>query len=121
MTLHRCLSQEAQTGYIVPNLKNTTLISAGQSCNDNCIVTFDKKKAYVHKHDNLVLTGIRNEKDGLWDIHVPIVKMPNTVTKPSITAIIRKDSTKKYLAHYLYKCCFSPALTTLKKLLQKEI
>ena len=45
MTLHHHLSKNAQTGYIVPNLKNTMLISAGQLCDDDCIVTFDKKQA----------------------------------------------------------------------------
>ena len=35
--------------------------------------------------------------------------------KQSISAIICKDSTKKHLDNYLYKCCFSPALTTFKK------
>ena len=125
--LHHHLSKNAQTGYIVPNLKNTTLISAGQLCDDDCIVTFDKKQAYVHKHNNLVLTGKRNNTDGLWDIQLPSVKIPvskptpqppidrTTTTKQTINAIIRKDSTKKYLANYLYKCCFSPALTTFKK------
>ena len=117
MTLHRHLSQEAQTGYIVPSLKNTTLISAGQLCDDDCIVTLDKNNAYVHKHDNLVLTGTRNKRDGLWDIQVPLVKLQKE--KPSINAVIRKDSTKKYLANYLYKCCFSPALTTFKKAIAK--
>ena len=125
--MHHHLSKNAQTGYIVPNLKNTTLISAGQLCDDDCIVTFDKKQAYVHKHNNLVLTGKRNNTDGLWDIQLPSVKIPvskptpqppidrTTTTKQTINAIIRKDSTKKYLANYLYKCCFSPALTTFKK------
>ena len=127
MTLHRHLSKDAQTGYIVPNLKNTTLISTGQLCDDDCIVTFDKKHAYVHKHNNLVLTGKRNETDGLWDIKIPIVQCKKSTLTPkpsidakstpkqSISAIIRKDSTKKHLANYLYKCCFSPALTTFKK------
>jgi hypothetical protein len=67
-----------------------------------------------------VLTGKRNNTDGLWDIPIPSM-LSSTVhsadTKPSqkINAIICKDQTKVQLAQYLYGCCGSPVVLTWKQ------
>ena len=94
LTLNRNLSKQAQTGYIMDDLHSATLLSAGQLCDDNCVVVLDKNKAHVYKNNQKVLEGKRNFSDRLWDIELPIIELPTTTTN-SINAIIRKDTTKK--------------------------
>ena len=55
---------------ILPDLKSVSLISIGQSCNDNCNVLLSKKNTYAIKQNEIILEGTRNHFDGLWDILV---------------------------------------------------
>ena len=101
-SVHKIFSNEAQKGYILDNLKSVTLVSAGQLCDDGCKVILEKHDATIIKNDHVVLKGKRNRKDRLWDIKLPILFMQN-VTQHYANAIIRKDTSKKELADYLYK------------------
>ena len=65
----RQLSASAKQAYVLPTLTNTSLLSIGQLCNDNCIATFTKEKMFIIKQGQLILTGMRNYTDGLWDVH----------------------------------------------------
>lgn len=66
------LSSKARQATVLPHLQSSSLISLGQLCDDNCKVVLDKKQLNVYKDGQVVLTGYRNLKDGLWDI--PIMK-----------------------------------------------
>ena len=68
--------------------------------------------AQVRRNNKTILQGPRNFQDNLWDIDIPIIASP---TKQVVNAIIRKDTSKKELADYLYKCCLSPPLSTSRK------
>ena len=85
-----------------------------------------------------IMRGIRNPCDGLWDIPIPTQHIhTNTLTQqekfctqqhtqpsniysaihlvashPSLSVIIRKDTTKLDLAQYLHAACFSPVKST---------
>ena len=59
------LSKEASTVVVLPSLKNSSLISLGQLCDDDYRVILNKKKLYVEKDDKLVLEGNRNLTYGL--------------------------------------------------------
>ena len=87
------------------------------------------------------MRGIRNPKDGLWDIPLPTRKIshtPNTIQPtsdthhsslpnkkyhaihmvalhPSLSVIIHKDTTKVDLAQYLHAACFHQLLAHGKK------
>ena len=113
MTLHPLLSREANTGYVLDNLKSASLLSAGQLCDDGCKIILDENKATIVKDGHVLLEGKRNLRDHLWDIELPIFQI-ETATKHYANAIIRKDTTKKDLADYLYQCCYSPPLSTFK-------
>ena len=76
LTLHRNLSPDAQTGHVMNDLRSSTLLSAGQLCDDKCIVVLNKYKVHVYKENTVVLSGDRNAKDGLWDIQLPVVHLP---------------------------------------------
>ena len=95
LPLHKLLSNKAQTGNVLEGLNNAPLLSIGQLCDDNCITVFDKQYLHIFKNGTLVVRGIRNWIDGLWD-----VKIKNQEDKMNI--IIRKDKTKTDLAEYLH-------------------
>ena len=116
------LSSSSTTAHILPGLKNSSLLSLGQLCDDGCIVHLTKSTIHVFKNDNLVLHGLRNHNDGLWD--VPLPQTPPQLssslsTTPTMTAanhscnvIIRKSTTGRDLAQYYHACAFSPSPST---------
>ena len=57
-----------QQAYVLPTLTNTSLLSIGQLCNDNCIAIFTKEKMLIIQQGQIILTGMRNYTDGLWDV-----------------------------------------------------
>ena len=114
LTLNPDLSHAAQTGHILNDLKSSTLLSAGQLCDDDCTVILKKHEAIVQKNNKTLLQGPRNYRDNLWDIEIPITKLPINTTQ-LVNAIIRKDKSKKELADYLYESCLSPPLSTFQQ------
>ena len=119
MNLDPTLTPTAQTGHVLNDLKSSTLLSAGQLCDDNCIVVLSKDMATVQKNNNTILQGPRNYKDNLWNIQIPIASLPNTTTQV-VNAIIRKDQSKRELANYLYECCLTPPLSTFRHAITKN-
>ncbi len=118
------LSTKAKTAHVLDGLTNSSLISIGQLCDDDCIAVLDKRKLQVFKNSERVLEGTRNPTDGLWDIAIPLPSSSKTPTKSAswkqvprqqLNAIIRKDLSKTELVQYLYGCCGSPVISTWKK------
>ena len=66
----------AKTALILPQLTNSSLLSIGQLCDEECIAVFDKQAVNIYKNATIILQGTRNPSDGLWDI-----SLPNTTTK----------------------------------------
>ena len=100
-----------KTGNVLNGLMNASLLSIGQLCDDNCIAVFSKYRLSVYKNGCLMLTGVCNWTDGLWDVVVPQVRQ-------SINIIVQQDKTKHELAELLHKCAFSTSLSTFQKAIQ---
>jgi hypothetical protein len=116
LPLHRSLSTKATTAHILDGITNSSLISIGQLCDDDCIAVLDKMKLKIYKNQECILQGTRNRTDGLWDISIDTTSNPIQAPRPhQINAIIRKDTTKTQLVQYLYACCGSPVVSTWKK------
>ena len=64
------LSPDGRTAKILPELKTALLISVGKLCDDGCKVMFDEKMMIARKNNKTILTGHRNERDGLYDIPI---------------------------------------------------
>ena len=118
LPLHPSLTPQSTLSHIFDNLTNSSLISIGQLCDDDCIVIFDKNAIHILKNNQCILRGTRNTSDGLWDIKLP----HNTLSSPStsdafrsMNIIIQKDQSKSNLAQYLYSCCGSPPVSTFLK------
>ena len=70
LPLSSALSTRAQTAMILPQLKSASLISIGQLCDDECDVLLNKQHLIAIKDKKVILTGVRNPYDKLWDIPV---------------------------------------------------
>ena len=102
------LSKNSTKAHVLPGLQNSSLLSLGQLCDDGCIVHLTKSTLHVFKNNDLILTGLRNPHDGLWDVplpqHPPSVlhshrsSPSSTLSNPSCNVIIRKQTTKRDLA-----------------------
>ena len=57
---------------ILPGLKNASLISIDQLCDNNCTGLLNKRKLLAIKNKQIILEGARNYSDAPWDI--PIFK-----------------------------------------------
>jgi hypothetical protein len=116
LPLHSSLSATAKTAHILDGMTNSSLISIGQLCDDDCVAVLDKRKLQVFKRNAYVLSGTRNKIDGLWDIALPISRPTSTRPKAplQVNAIIRKDISKTNLVQYLYGCLGSPVVSTWK-------
>ena len=77
------MTSRAKTATILPNLKSSSLVSLGQICDDNCTVVMDKSKLVAtksnkikvsYKNQDVLLKGIRNPTDGLYDVNIPTRK-----------------------------------------------
>ncbi len=64
------LSNNALKALIIPGLKCSLLISLGQIVNDYCSIILDRRKLVAIKNNDIVLRGVQNFNDGLWDIPV---------------------------------------------------
>ena len=55
-------------------LQSSSLISIGQLCDDECIVTFDKYRFIVIKNKDKIIEGYQEPTNGLWRfrIHRPV-------------------------------------------------
>ena len=70
------LLKAARKARILKDLKSANLISIGQLADDGCKTHIDKKKLVISKQDDIVLTGTRNHRYGLYDIPI-VTSHPN--------------------------------------------
>ena len=110
LPLHTSLDIQA---LVYPHLTNESLLSIGQLCNQGCIAIFEKEHLYIMKNGKLILKGVRNLQDGLWDVPFQENKID------TINYIINKDQSKTDLAQYLHACAFSPVISTFQDCIKK--
>ena len=85
LPLSPALTPKAVKANVLPGMTNSSLLSIGQLCDNDCIALFHKKYLHIYKSAQLVLKGDRNKIDGLWDVSIKIKQYKR------INAIIRKD------------------------------
>ena len=62
------LPESARLARIFPELSSVSLISISQLYNAGCIAIFDKQKVTISLKAKVILSGVRNFKNGLWEI-----------------------------------------------------
>ena len=90
------------------------------------MVVFHKDLVLVAKHNNLILRGTRNYKNGMWEIPLPLNEnLPHVLNKADTkihfvnntqshfaNGIIKKETTINDLINFLHAACFSPSPST---------
>ena len=119
LPLPSAISTAAMTAHTFPHLKNTSLLSIGQLCDDDCVAVLDKHKMGIYKNKKLILSGPRNKTDGLWDVKFnkkSSLPSPTTsYTTHDLNVVIAKNKTMHDLANFLHACAGSPTLGTFQK------
>ena len=118
LPLNLKISAEGRKASVLPGLQNTSLLSLGQLCDDDCTIALSKSDMKVYKNNNLILKGIRNITDGLWDVQITPRKLPPMTEE--VNVMIRLDGAKMDLANYLHASLFSPMPSTLHKAIKNK-
>ena len=109
---------------MIPSLKHHSLLSIGQLCDNNSIALFWKKYCYVIKNQQVLLSGTRNLKDGLWDIHLPTtIDVPKQTTQQQVcraNSIVPAQQTKSDLAAFFHASMCSPVLKMLQQAIRND-
>ena len=105
---------------ILPKLSSASLLSVGKFTDAGCEAHFTKNEAIILKDNKPILKGIRNKRDGLYDIAIPAIIQDNTLNMdqsetPKLNVIIQVDKNKAELAQFLHATLFSPTVRTLQK------
>ena len=83
LPLHKKLSKKAKQGHILPNLTSSSLVALGPLCDNGCTVILTDKTLTAVKDNNVILRGLWNRSDGLWDIPLyPHTKCMDNVNLP---------------------------------------
>ena len=108
---------------IFDNLQSS-LVSLGQLCDDNCTVILNKNNLFAIKNDKVVLKGYRSTSgDSLWDIPIPQATSPVAhppILSSALNVIIRKDTATRDLIRYLHAACFSPPIKTFLQAIKRN-
>ena len=116
LQLFRKLSSRAQSTHVFNIITTGSLISIGQLCDDNCVVIFTKFDVKILKHNRLIITGLWDRTNGLWNIPLgpcsPAQQSPKRSHPNQSNGILRHDITKRELAQYFHAAAFSPVNST---------
>ena len=61
------------------------MLSIGQLCDDDCLALFSKRHLWALKYNKIILSGIRNTTDVLWDVPFN-QQQSSTITTPNSTS-----------------------------------
>ena len=110
------LSPKAQSAHVFKYIATGSLISMDQFCDNDCVAIFTKYDVNILKHNQVIITGLQDRNNGLWNI--PLGPCPPTQQSPTLShpnqanGILRQDITKRKLAQYFHAEAFSPVKST---------
>ena len=108
--------------HIVPDLASSSLLSIGQLCDAGCYVAFNATTVTVSHNDTIVLTGHRTPATRLWHLTLPTplpAPAPSPTPAPASAHAAIGSATPAELVAFAHAALFSPALSTLKRALDK--
>lgn len=114
----------ANNARVFNQLKSGNLLSFGHLCDNDCQPTFTKKEVKItNECDQVVLTGPRDTRTGLWMVDVPLssdkIHDQNLPPSPVANSIISRKNTKSDLAIYHVASLGNPVPSTLLPAIKK--
>ena len=110
------LSSKAQSAHVFNSTTTGYLISMGQLFDDDCIAIFTKFDVKILKHNQLIITDLRDHINGLWNIPLepnPPAQQSSKRSYPNqANGIICHDTTKHKLSQYFHASAFSTVNST---------
>jgi hypothetical protein len=105
------LPQDARNAHIIPGLTHSSLISIGTLCDAGCEATFHKTHVTVKKNNDILMTGPRDPRTGLWKLPMANTTSPIPVV-PQCANVLQVNTGIKRMIHYLHAAAFSPVKST---------
>jgi hypothetical protein len=115
------LPNKARESYIIPRMKNHSLISVVKLCEAGCKVFFGKNECSILYNGMEIIKGRKNATNGLWyipitdDKHQPQYIPVYDDTQPNAANNVYQTSTMSETIQFLHQCLFSPTVDTLCK------
>jgi hypothetical protein len=109
------LPPPADKGYIVPGLKNHSLISVTKLCKAGCKVSFTATECIVTKNDREIMRGIKNQSNGLWYVPISNQGRKYALHAEHTANNVYHTATMAETIKFLHQCLFSPTVDTLCK------
>jgi hypothetical protein len=105
------LTTAASKAHVFPGMAHHSLLSVGQLCDEDYIVTFQQDTVTISNSNNSkVLSGPRDANIGLWRINL---KQPNKTIPDPIANNVYELRNSGALVHYLHKALFSPTKSAM--------
>jgi hypothetical protein len=105
----------ANKAYIVPGLKNHSLISVTKLCNAGCQVNFTENECIVTKDRNEIVRGVKNASNGLWSVPISNQGKQYALHAAQMANSAYHTSTMPETLKFMHQCLFSPTADTLCK------
>jgi hypothetical protein len=100
------LTTAASKAHVSPGMAHHSLLSVGQLCDEDYIITFQQDTVTICNSDNSkLLSGPRDANTGLWCINL---KQPDKTIPDPIANNVYELRNTGALVHYLHKALFSP-------------
>jgi hypothetical protein len=101
----------ASKAHVFQGMKNHSLLSVGQLCDEGYIVTFKQAAVTIcDSEKSPILSGPRDLHTGLW--HINLIKTNNLMPEPISNNVYDLRNTGA-LVHYLHKALFIPTKSAM--------
>eukprot|EP00804_Cyclotella_cryptica_P019451 CCRYP_006616-RA/>CCRYP_006616-RA protein AED:0.40 eAED:0.37 QI:0/-1/0/1/-1/1/1/0/347 len=121
------LPKTAKQGYILPGMKNHSLISVAKMCDAGCKVVFARNDCSIIHNDTIIMKSHKNKHNGLWYIPIKqsIHDTPFTIYNDSPASThssnsVYHTSTLAETIQYIHQCLFSPTVDTFCKAIENN-
>jgi hypothetical protein len=105
------LNAAASKAHVFPGVANHSILSVGQLCDEDYIVTFKQASVTICDSDKApILSGPRDLHTGLW--HINLKQTNNHIPEPIANNVYELRNTGA-LVHYLHKALFSPTKSAM--------
>ena len=106
LKLSNKISSKVQSAHIFNDITTGYLISMRQLCDDSCISIFTKFDVKILKHNQVIITGLRDHTNVLWNIPLdpssPTQQSPKISYPNQANGILRHDTTNHKLPQYFH-------------------
>ena len=122
------LPKTAKQGYVIPGMKNHSLISVTKLCDAGCKVVFSHDECNIVHNDTIVMQGHKNKQNVLWYIpikqtiaHTPFHIYNDNIQPDHHTSnSIYHTTTLAETTQYIHQCLFSPTVETFCKAINND-